>query len=248
MLTVVICRLPVGASHPGDEDYLAPESAVVGCEYSADPAKDYSYLRCTVDSIPDIDVETLASQTWCFNVCGASHDSMGWLLSMLPCGTKSWGTAEDTMQMVGTLLWRLTSCNNGVAPLSTAYDMASTHELLDRALLGLLSQSEMQPYDFFQHCKVHLLKLPLCRYGCLHLVSVGSDAPSRQAFFGGKDYPSQTFSNTAPVHPCSTGRFATSLSAAPRTFFEQVGLARRSSNLFENDVWTELCVFRPLMH
>ena len=91
---------------------------------------------------------------------------------------------DDMFKIVGKMLKHGTIGNRASPPIAVAYDLHGSHSKVDRALLGLLSNGDLQHAEFFSSCYTEPLDFLECfpfgllRFGERKLPMFGhNDAP-----------------------------------------------------------------------
>ena len=78
---------------------------------------------------------------------------------------------QEVMVIVGDFLANATLANGGTPPLAVSYDAATANCMVSAACVGLMSESEMSRYPFFDCCAIGKISAIMWPYGYLTFVS-----------------------------------------------------------------------------
>ena len=131
----------------------ARELAVVGGQWSPDPAEDFSYLLCSKQpAMAELPKSKLARLT--LHIGLKRVDNARYVFDIVavprPPGVAD---AAELLSMVAVSLEACTKVNNDVPPIGASHDGASNNVLLNRVQVGLETK-KMRELPFFRECEV----------------------------------------------------------------------------------------------
>ena len=134
---------------------------ILGGYWSQDQRDCWHYLDAETWAEQTVEQGRLARLTLHFVISRPDHPRWGFDTCTLPRKPKE-ASAEEMLQLCGQYLDIVTKAAGGLPPQSVAFDGATSNNLLNRCLLGLVE--DMSQIPFFKHCQLENMPLKFWPY------------------------------------------------------------------------------------